>query len=119
MIVSISILIKWDCIFNDIDVEYIADLPNYPKFWNSIERNSLCVIDDLWTSASSNENVSNAFKVYSKKYGFSIVIVTQVNIGISHFHAFFEYDQFYAIKEFFRIFSNLVNIHKIFVKILK
>ena len=72
-------LIQWDSIFPDIDVEYVADLPNYSKFWNSIERNSLVVIDDLWTSACNNENISNCFKVYSKKYGFSIAIVTQVS----------------------------------------
>ena len=70
--------VHWDAIFPDIDVEYIADLPNYSRFWNEIERNSLVCIDDLWTSASNNEHVSNAFKVYSKKQGFSIIIVTQV-----------------------------------------
>ena len=70
--------VHWDAIFPDIDVEYIADLPNYSKFWNEIERNSLVCIDDLWTAASNNEHVSNAFKVYSKKQGFSIIIVTQV-----------------------------------------
>ena len=56
----------------------MADLPNYSRFWNEIERTSLVVIDDLWTAASNNEHVSNAFKVYSKKQGFSIIIVTQV-----------------------------------------
>ena len=70
--------VYWDSTFPDIDVEYVADLPNYPRFWNEIEKNSLVVIDDLWTAASSNEHVSNAFKVYSKKQGFSIIIVTQV-----------------------------------------
>ena len=70
--------VYWDSTFPDIDVEYVADLPNYPRFWNEIEKNSLVVIDDLWTAASNNEHVSNAFKVYSKKQGFSIIIVTQV-----------------------------------------
>ena len=70
--------VYWDSTFPDIDVEYVADLPNYSRFWNEIEKNSLVVIDDLWTAASNNEHVSNAFKVYSKKQGFSIIIVTQV-----------------------------------------
>jgi len=73
--------VHWDTIFPDIDVEYIADLPNYSRFWNEIERNSLVVIDDLWTAASNNEHVSNAFKVYSKKQGFGIIIVTQVRLS--------------------------------------
>lgn len=72
--------VNWDSIFPDIDVEYVADLPNYSRFWNEIERNTLCVIDDLWASASNNEHISNAFKVYSKKQGFSIIIVTQVSV---------------------------------------
>lgn len=70
--------VYWDSTFPDIDVEYVADLPNYSRFWNEIEKNCLVVIDDLWTAASNNEHVSNAFKVYSKKQGFSIIIVTQV-----------------------------------------
>lgn len=70
--------VYWDSTFPDIDVEYVADLPNYSSFWNEIEKNCLVVIDDLWTAASNNEHVSNAFKVYSKKQGFSIIIVTQV-----------------------------------------
>ena len=83
----------WDSRFPDIDVEYVADLPNYSQFWNEIEKNSLVVIDDLWTAASNNEHVSNAFKVYSKKQGFSIIIVTQVGpvdkFSINYFLEFF------------------------------
>ena len=78
--IGIPTPVNWDAIFPDIDVEYIADLPNYSRFWNEIERNSLVCIDDLWTAASNNEHVSNAFKVYSKKQGFSIIIVTQVSM---------------------------------------
>ena len=70
--------VRWDVIFPDIDVEYVANLPDFSRFWNEIERNTLVVIDDLWTEAVNNEHVSNAFKVYSKKQGFSLIIVTQV-----------------------------------------
>ena len=59
-------------------MEFVADLPTYAQFWAEIKRDSLVVIDDLWSAASNNEHVSNCFKVYSKKYKFSIAIVTQV-----------------------------------------
>ena len=102
--------VYWDSTFPDIDVEYVADLPNYSRFWNEIEKNSLVVIDDLWTSASNNEHVSNAFKVYSKKQGFSIIIVTQVC----------RKDQLEPQTQFFfRIFLRVENFHKIFGKIPK
>ena len=61
-------------------MEFVADLPTYAQFWAEIKRDSLVVIDDLWSSASNNEHVSNCFKVYSKKYKFSIAIVTQVSL---------------------------------------
>ena len=67
----------WDQIFPEIDVEYIADLPTYASFWSEIKKDSLVVIDDLWSSACNNEHISNCFKIYSKKYKFSIAIVTQ------------------------------------------
>ena len=70
--------IQWDHLFPHIDVEFVADLPTYAQFWAEIKRDSLVVIDDLWSAASNNEHVSNCFKVYSKKYKFSIAIVTQV-----------------------------------------
>lgn len=69
--------VNWDQIFPDIDVEFIADLPNYSSFWTNLKRDSLVVIDDLWSSACNNEHISNCFKVYSKKYKFSIAIITQ------------------------------------------
>ena len=103
--------VYWDSIFPDIDVEYVADLPNYSRFWSEIEKNSLVVIDDLWTSASNNEHVSNAFKVYSKKQGFSIIIVTQVC----------KYEPYDTENSngFFRISLKVENFHKIFGKIPK
>lgn len=69
--------VQWDQIFPEIDVEYIADLPTYASFWSEIKKDSLVCIDDLWSSACNNEHISNCFKVYSKKYRFSIAIVTQ------------------------------------------
>ena len=98
----------WDSRFPDIDVEYVADLPNYSRFWNEIEKNSLVVIDDLWTAASNNEHVSNAFKVYSKKQGFSIIIVTQVSLVVK-----------FSMNNFFRIFLNPASFLKTSDKIRK
>ena len=69
--------VHWDQTFPEIDVEFIADLPTYASFWSEIKKDSLVCIDDLWSSACNNEHISNCFKVYSKKYRFSIAIVTQ------------------------------------------
>ena len=69
--------LDWHNILKDISVTYAEGIPS-EHFFANIPENSLVVIDDLWTNASSNEHVSNAFKVYSKKQGFSIIIVTQV-----------------------------------------
>ena len=101
--------IKWDQLFPHIDVEFVADLPTYAQFWAEIKRDSLVVIDDLWSSASNNEHVSNCFKVYSKKYKFSIAIVTQVSLRLhvtfSMSHSLFIFN--------FRISSNRANSPKI------
>ena len=90
-------------------MEFVADLPTYAQFWAEIKRDSLVVIDDLWSSASNNEHVSNCFKVYSKKYKFSIAIVTQVSLRLhvtmSMSHSLFIFN--------FRISSNRVNFPKI------
>lgn len=94
---------KWDQLFPHIDVEFVADLPTYAQFWAEIKRDSLVVIDDLWSSASNNEHVSNCFKVYSKKYKFSIAIVTQVSFKM----------KYNLRKLILRIFSNKGNFLKI------
>ena len=36
--------LKWDTIFPNIDVEYVADLPTYAQFWSDIKKDSLVVI---------------------------------------------------------------------------
>ena len=71
---------QWDEDFPSIDVEYEDDLPLSEDYWRRIKKGSLVVIDDLWGMASNSEQVSKAFKIYSKKIGFSIAIVTQVSI---------------------------------------
>ena len=71
--------VKWDQLFPEIDVEFVSDIPNYAQFWAEIKRDSLVVLDDLWSSACNSEHISNCFKVYSKKYRFSIAIITQVS----------------------------------------
>ena len=91
-------------------MEFVADLPTYAQFWAEIKRDSLVVIDDLWSAASNSEHVSNCFKVYSKKYKFSIAIVTQVCNT---------YDSWTMSNFSFRIFSNKANFRKIYGRTAK
>ena len=62
----------------DIDIKYITGLPNEQE-WNQVKSNSLVVLDDLYTEAVNDESTSKAFKIYSKKRRFSIILVTQVS----------------------------------------
>ena len=60
----------------DIEVVYSTELPG-PKFWDTVEKNTLCVFDDLWAEVSQDLEMSKAFKVHSRKKSVSLIVVTQ------------------------------------------
>ena len=68
----------------DVDIKYITGLPNEQE-WNQVKSNSLVVLDDLYTEAVNDESTSKAFKIYSKKRKFSIILVTQVSNNLIQF----------------------------------
>lgn len=68
--------VDWDQKFDDINVEFLNELPDL-KFFDTAKRDSLLVIDDLWTEACSNPSIIKSFKVFSRKMGISIIIVSQ------------------------------------------
>ena len=70
---------KWHEKFHDIEVEYEEDKPTNADYWRSIRKDSLVIIDDLWSLAANSIEVGKAFKVYAKKIGFSLIIVSQVS----------------------------------------
>ena len=68
--------VDWDQKFSDINVEFMNELPDI-KFFDTAKRDSLLVIDDLWTEACSDSSIIKSFKVFSRKMGISIIIVSQ------------------------------------------
>ena len=54
--------VKWDKTFQDINVQYLTELPDV-KFFDTAEKHSLIVIDDLWSEACENPSVVKCFKV--------------------------------------------------------
>ena len=60
----------------DIEVIYSNEIPD-AKFWDTVEKDSLCVFDDLWYEVSESAEMSKAFKVHSRKKRVTLVVVTQ------------------------------------------
>ena len=54
----------------------MSELPS-KVFYEKVENHSLLIIEDLWFEACKNEEVVNAFKVYSGKKNLSIFITSQ------------------------------------------
>ena len=71
-----SIPVKWHSMFESLNVKYIQGLPDECE-WNSVKPNSLVIIDDLYVECVNNEAAAKAFKIYSKKRNFSIILVSQ------------------------------------------
>lgn len=71
---------EWDVLFPDVNVEYIAGLPN-AVFFNSIPENSLVVLDDLWSEACKSLDIIKAFKVFTRKRKISMIIISQCYFG--------------------------------------
>ena len=59
----------------DIEIVYSNEIPD-SKFWSTIEKDTLCVFDDLWFEVSESSEMSKAFKVHSRKKRVSLIVVT-------------------------------------------
>ena len=70
----------WHELFSDINVEYIAGVPDVSCF-DDIPQDSLMVIDDLWTEACRSPDIVKAFKVFSRKKKVSLIIISQSYFG--------------------------------------
>ena len=55
---------------------YSNEIPD-AKFWDTVEKDSLSVFDDLWHEVSESAEMSKAFKVHSRKKCVSLIVVTQ------------------------------------------
>jgi len=54
--------VNWHVLFPDTNVHYITEIPS-AKFFDTCEKHSLVVIDDLWSEATASLDVVKAFKV--------------------------------------------------------
>lgn len=59
--------VQWDELFTDVNVQFLNELPDL-KFWDTCDRHSLIVIDDLWSEACENIDTVKCFKVKTLKH---------------------------------------------------
>ena len=69
--------IRWHETFKNIPVTYEEGLPDDADYWSSIPKNSLVVIDDLWSQAAENDHICMAFKCFSRHKHYNIIIISQ------------------------------------------
>ena len=58
------------------NVQYMTNLPSL-QFFDTVEPDSLLILDDLWMDTCKSKYLVNAFKVFSRKKKVSIIIVSQ------------------------------------------
>lgn len=58
------------------NVEYLTELPD-ARFFDTAEKYSLVVLDDLWTETCKNPDLVKAFKIFSRKKNISMIAITQ------------------------------------------
>ena len=68
--------VDWDERFPEKNIEYMNAIPDL-MFFNSVPRNSLIIVDDLWTEACNSPEMIKAYKVFSRKMQLSLVLVSQ------------------------------------------
>ena len=54
--------VNWDYTLEDVNVQFLTELPNL-KFFDTADRHSLVIIDDLWAEACENMDIVKCFKV--------------------------------------------------------
>ena len=54
--------VDWDSEFSDVNVEFLTDLPDI-QFFDTMERSSLVIFDDLWVECCKSPDIIKSFKV--------------------------------------------------------
>ena len=67
--------VDWDYTLN-CNIEFLTHLPDL-RFFDTVQPNSLLILDDLWIETCKSKDLVAAFKVYSRKKKVSMIIVTQ------------------------------------------
>lgn len=66
--------------FPEIEVEYYEGVPTSDEFFKTefkSKKSTLLIFDDVYDSVVKSDAMSRAFKVYSKKMNFSIILTSQ------------------------------------------
>ena len=66
---------KWAHKF-DATVEYLTTIPDL-AFFDNVDKDSLVVLDDLWSECCESPQVNKAFKVFARKMRLSLIIISQ------------------------------------------
>ena len=69
--------VQWDVLFSDICIHYMNELPDL-KFWDTVERHSLVIIDDLWLESSNSPDIVKSFKV--KKIIYFLFLILRIGV---------------------------------------
>ena len=70
---------KWAHKF-DATVEYLTTIPDL-AFFDNVDKDSLVVLDDLWSECCDSPQVIKAFKVFARKMRLSLIIISQCYFG--------------------------------------
>ena len=54
--------VDWDKIFPDINVHFLTDIPD-TKFYDTAQKHSLVILDDLWSECCADDSCIKCFKV--------------------------------------------------------
>ena len=72
--------IDWAETFEDIEVSFHTELPD-ETFYSSVKPDSLVVFDDDFYRWTKSDSFAKGFRVFARKYRFSIIAITQNYFG--------------------------------------
>jgi hypothetical protein len=67
---------KWNKSLSSIRIHFREGLPTIRQFLN-FPKNSCVIIDDQFEEAIESKDVQKAFTVYRRKFGFSLILISQ------------------------------------------
>ena len=69
--------LDWHNMLDGVTVTYSSGLPT-AKFFETVRKKSIIIIDDQYEDAVREPEIARAFKVYRRHKSFSIFLITQV-----------------------------------------
>ena len=69
--------LDWHNMLEEVTVTYASGLPT-AKFFETVRKRSIIIIDDQYEDAVREPEIARAFKVYRRHNNFSIFLITQV-----------------------------------------